>query len=38
MSVEPLQTNKGIFTSRDELQKLNVRESELSRRTIMRYL
>ena len=37
-SVELLQTNKAIFTSRDVLQKLNVRESEISRPTVRRYL
>ena len=37
-SVELLQTNKGIFTSKDVLQKFNVRESAISRRTVRRYL
>ena len=37
-SVELLQTNKGIFKSRDVLEKLNVRESEISHRTVRRYL
>ena len=37
-SVELLQTNKGCMQIKDVLQKLNVRESEISRRTVRRYL
>ena len=37
-STELLQTNKRTFISKDVLQKLNVRESEISGRTVRRYL